>query len=353
MGGGMSISTNPGVSSALGAALLFGIGTPFAKLLLGPVDPWLSAGLLYLGSGLGLALVQVWRQRSKGNTRHLSHAETGWLAGAILTGGVVAPVLLMWGLSRMPASSAALLLNAEGTLTALLAWFVFRESFDRRIAIGMALIVLGSIVLTWSSDASFSSMFPMLAVLGACLGWAIDNNLTRKVALADATFIAMIKGLAAGTVNITLAWLLGATQPPPSILLAAGAIGFLSYGLSLVLFVVALRHLGTARTGAYFSTAPFVGAVVAIPLLGESLSIQFGVAALLMAAGVWLHLTEQHEHWHTHEELEHEHEHIHDDHHQHAHSTPITGAHTHTHRHEALTHSHPHYPDVHHRHDHE
>ncbi len=349
----MSISTNPGVSSALGAALLFGIGTPFAKLLLGPVDPWLSAGLLYLGSGLGLALVQVWRQRSKGNTRHLSHAETGWLAGAILTGGVVAPVLLMWGLSRMPASSAALLLNAEGTLTALLAWFVFRESFDRRIAVGMALIVLGSIVLTWSSDASFSSMFPMLAVLGACLGWAIDNNLTRKVALADATFIAMIKGLAAGTVNITLAWLLGATQPPPSILLAAGAIGFLSYGLSLVLFVVALRHLGTARTGAYFSTAPFVGAVVAIPLLGESLSIQFGVAALLMAAGVWLHLTEQHEHWHTHEELEHEHEHIHDDHHQHAHSTPITGAHTHKHRHEALTHSHPHYPDVHHRHDHE
>jgi drug/metabolite transporter (DMT)-like permease len=349
----MSISTNPGVSSALGAALLFGIGTPFAKLLLGPVDPWLSAGLLYLGSGLGLALVQVWRQRSKGNTRHLSHVETGWLAGAILTGGVVAPVLLMWGLSRMPASSAALLLNAEGTLTALLAWFVFRESFDRRIAIGMALIVLGSIVLTWSSDASFNSMFPMLAVLGACLGWAIDNNLTRKVALADATFIAMIKGLAAGTVNITLAWLLGATQPPPSILLAAGAIGFLSYGLSLVLFVVALRHLGTARTGAYFSIAPFVGAVVAIPLLGESLSIQFGVAALLMAAGVWLHLTEQHEHWHTHEELEHEHEHIHDDHHQHAHSTPITGAHTHKHRHEALTHSHPHYPDVHHRHDHE
>lgn len=349
----MSMWTNPGVSSALVAALLFGIGTPFAKLLLGPVNPWLLAGLLYLGSGLGLALVRVWRQRRKANTRHLSHAETRWLAGAILAGGVVAPVLLMWGLSRMPASSAALLLNAEGTLTALLAWFVFRESFDRRIAIGMVLIVLGSIVLTWSSDASFNSMFPTLAVLGACLGWAIDNNLTRKVALADATLIAMIKGLAAGTVNITMAWLLGATQPPLSILLAAGAIGFLSYGLSLVLFVVALRHLGTARTGAYFSTAPFVGAVLALPLLGESLSIQFGVAALLMAAGVWLHLTEQHEHWHTHEELEHEHEHIHDDHHQHAHSTPITGAHTHKHRHEALTHSHPHYPDVHHRHDHE
>jgi drug/metabolite transporter (DMT)-like permease len=350
MEGGMSISNNPGVLSALTAALLFGLGTPAAKLLLGPVDPWLLAGLLYLGSGLGLALL---RQLRKADPVHLSRSEINWLTGAILAGGVVAPVLLMWGLFRMPASSAALLLNAEGALTALLAWFVFRESFDRRIAIGMALIVLGSVVLTWSNDASFDSALPALAVVGACIGWAIDNNLTRKVALADATFIAMIKGLVAGTANITIAWLLGTALPQPSVLLAAGTIGFFCYGLSLVLFVVALRHLGTARTGAYFSTAPFVGALLAIPLLGESLSIQFGVAALFMALGVWLHLTEQHEHWHTHEELEHEHEHVHDEHHQHAHSEPVTGAHTHRHRHESLAHSHPHYPDEHHRHDHE
>ena len=346
----MSIPYNAGVPSALAAALLFGTGTPVVKLLLGPVNPWLSAGLLYLGSGFGLALLRLIR---KALPVHLSHGETKWLACAILAGGVIAPVLLMWGLSRMPASSAALLLNAEGVLTVLLAWFVFRESFDRRIASGMILIVLGTVVLTWSSDASFESMLPALAIVGACLGWAIDNNLTRKVALADATFIAMIKGLTAGGTNIMIAWLLGITLPQPFVLLAAGTLGFFSYGLSLVLFVVALRHLGTARTGAYFSTAPFLGALLAIPLLGESLSIQFVVAALLMAVGVWLHLTERHEHWHTHEELEHEHEHIHDDHHQHAHSEVVTGAHTHRHRHKPLAHSHPHYPDAHHWHDHE
>jgi drug/metabolite transporter (DMT)-like permease len=353
MGHGMSVLKNPGVLSALVAALLFGIGTPGAKLLLGPVSPWLLAGLLYLGSGLGLALLWSWRQRKEAAPVRLSQAEIKWLTGAIIAGGVIAPVLLMWGLSRMTASTVALLLNAEGVLTALLAWFVFGESFDRRIAFGMALIVLGSIVLTWANDASFNSALPTLAIVGACLGWAIDNNLTRKVALADATFIAMIKGLVAGTANITLAWLLGTTLPQPSVLLAAGTIGFLSYGLSLVLFVVALRHLGTARTGAYFSTAPFVGALLAIPLLGESLSIQFVVAALLMATGVWLHLTERHEHWHIHEELEHEHEHMNDDHHQHARSEPIIGPHTQRHHHKALTHSHPHYPDAHHRHDHE
>lgn len=346
----MIISINPGILNALAAALLFGIGTPIAKLLLGPIDPWLLAGLLYLGSGLGLML---WRLLRKGNPVHFGKSETRWLAWAILAGGVIAPVLLMWGLSRMSASSVALLLNAEGVLTALLAWFVFRENFDRRIAIGMAMIVVGTVVLTWSRDANFDSALPVLAVLGACLGWAIDNNLTRKVALVEATFIAMVKGLAAGTANVVIAWLLGATLPQASVLMAAGTVGFLCYGLSLVLFVVALRHLGTARTGAYFSTAPFVGALLSIPLLGESLSIQFMVAAVFMAVGVWLHLTEQHHHFHTHKIVEHDHEHMHDDHHPHTHSEAVTGAHTHRHRHGPLRHSHSHYPDAHHRHDHE
>lgn len=343
-------SINPGILSALAAAFLFGMGTPVAKLLLGPADPWLLAGLLYLGSGLGLAF---WRLLRRAGRVHFGSGETKWLAGAILAGGIVAPVLLMWGLSRMPASSTALLLNAEGVLTALLAWFVFHENFDRRIAIGMAMIVAGAVVLTGSGDAGFDSVLPPLAVLGACLGWAIDNNLTRKVALADAAFIAMVKGLAAGTTNVAIAWLLGAALPSAAVLMSAGAVGFLSYGLSLVLFVVALRHLGTARTGAYFSTAPFVGALVAIPLLGESLSIQFMVAAAFMAGGVWLHLTERHEHFHRHETVEHEHEHTHDDHHAHAHAEPVTGAHAHRHCHAPLAHSHSHYPDAHHRHHHE
>lgn len=340
---------NPGVLAALGAALLFGAGTPVAKLLLGPVSPWLLAGLLYLGSGVGLALFR-WTRRPQ--VVHLSRSEIAWLVAAIAAGGVAGPVLLMWGLSRMPASAVSLLLNAEGVFTALLAWFVFRENFDRRIALGMAFIVAGAAILPWPGDASLAGALPALAVLAACFFWALDNNLTRKVALADATFIAMTKGLAAGTANVAIAWSFGANFPPPAILLAAGVTGFFSYGVSLVLFVVALRHLGTARTGAYFSTAPFAGALIAIPLLGDAITLTLVIAGLLMGAGVWLHLTERHEHEHIHEYLEHEHKHIHDEHHQHDHAGAVSGSHTHRHRHEPLTHTHPHYPDAHHRHDH-
>ena len=342
---------NRGAGAALAAAVLFGVGTPVAKLLLGETSPWLLAGLLYLGSGMGLLVLRVFRRSA---SSRLSLSGTGWLLGAIVSGGLIAPVLLMWGLATLPASGASLLLNAEGVFTVLIAWFVFRESFDVRIAIGVMLIVAGAIVLSWPAGADTGSALPALSVLGACLAWAIDNNLTRKVALADATLIAMAKGLVAGTVNVVLALAMGAFLPPPATLLAAGAIGFLSYGLSLVLFVIALRYVGTARTGAYFSTAPFIGALLAVALLDEPLTPQLVAAGILMACGVWLHLTERHVHQHKHEALDHEHEHVHDVHHQHAHPHPVAPGtrHTHPHHHDAMTHTHPHFPDAHHRHDH-
>jgi drug/metabolite transporter (DMT)-like permease len=340
-----------GVPAALGAALLFGASTPLAKLLLGQTSPWLLAGLLYLGSGIGLAAVGVLQRAEKAR---LAHGEARWLAGAVLSGGVLAPVLLMWGLSGMPASGAALLLNAEAVFTALIAWFVFRENFDRRIALGMALIVAGAVVLSWPGESGFAAALPALAVIAACLAWGIDNNLTRKVALADARYVAMVKGLAAGVTNTGLALLLGARLPELSVVGAAAMLGFLGYGISLVLFVLALRQLGTARTGAYFSTAPFAGAVVALMLLREPVTPSLGIAAALMAWGVWLHLTERHEHRHAHEPMEHSHEHEHDEHHRHTHAEPVASGvrHTHRHRHDRLRHSHPHYPDSHHRHDH-
>ena len=340
---------NRGVWAALAAALLFGAGTPFAKLLLGPVSPWLLAGLLYLGSGIGLA---VWRVASRAENRRMNIAEAGWLAGAVIAGGMIAPALLMWGLVNMPASGASLLLNAEGVLTALIAWFVFGENFDRRIALGMALIVAGALVLSWPDQMQIGAALPSLAVTGACLFWAIDNNLTRKVALLDASFIAMTKGLVAGAVNTAIALSLGSLFPPVPTALAAAAVGLLSYGVSLMLFVIALRHLGTARTGAYFSTAPFAGALIAIVGMNEPVTNQLLIAGTLMAAGVWLHLTERHEHVHAHEPLEHEHEHAHDEHHRHAHSTPVAAniSHSHAHCHEPMTHNHLHYFDVHHQH---
>ncbi len=342
---------HPGILAALGAALLFGAGTPLAKRLLASVDPWLLAGLLYLGSGLGLSGYRWLRRAPK---LALSSNEWLWLTGAMTAGGVVGPVLLMLGLTRMPATGASLLLNAEGVFTTLLAWFAFRENFDRRIALGMAAIVAGAVVLSWPGDTSFSGVWPALAVLGACLAWGIDNNLTRKVSLTDATWIAALKGLAAGGVNLAMAALLGANWPSLSTVAGALAVGFFAYGVSLVLFVIGLRQLGVARTGAYFSVAPFFGAVLAIPLLHESVGIQAWIAGTLMAIGIWLHLTERHSHPHRHEALEHEHEHTHDEHHRHAHdeSWLPAGRHCHRHRHEPITHTHPHFPDAHHRHGH-
>jgi drug/metabolite transporter (DMT)-like permease len=342
---------NRGVPAALGAALLFGASTPLAKLLLGETSPWLLAGLLYLGSGFGLALISIGR---KGVRVRLAPGEARWLAGAVLSGGVLGPVLLMWGLSGMPASGAALLLNAEAVFTALIAWFVFRENFDRRIALGMALIVAGAAVLSWPGEAGFGAVLPALSVIAACLAWGIDNNLTRKVALADARYVAMVKGLAAGVTNTGLALFLGARLPDLLIVGAAALLGFFGYGISLVLFVHALRHLGTARTGAYFSTAPFAGALVALVLLREPVTSSLLIAGALMACGVWLHLTERHQHLHAHEPMEHTHEHEHDAHHRHTHEMPVAPGvrHTHSHRHDPLSHSHRHYPDSHHRHDH-
>jgi drug/metabolite transporter (DMT)-like permease len=339
-----------GVPAALGAALLFGAGTPLAKLLLGGIDPWLLAGLLYLGSGIGLTF---YRYLIHAPAVNLPRHELPWFAGAIVMGGIVAPVLLMMGLTSMAASGVSLLLNAESVFTALLAWFVFKENFDRHIAFGMLAIIAGALVLSWPSESSTVQFWPMLAVLGACFAWGVDNNLTRKVSLTDATWIASVKGLTSGMVNLMLAFWLGASIPSLSHVVGAMSVGFFAYGVSLTLFVVGLRHLGTARTSAYFSVAPFFGAVLAV-LMGDPVTLPLMVAGMLMVLGVWLHLTERHEHRHEHTAMVHDHEHVHDEHHQHAHHYPVTLdiRHTHEHQHEPLSHEHPHFPDMHHRHRH-
>lgn len=344
---------NTGVQAALLSALLFGAGTPLAKLLLADnVSPILLAGLLYTGSGIGLGLYRLIRR--PGRVR-IARNEIAPLVGAVFFGGLAGPVLLMVGLANMPASGASLLLNAEGVFTAVLAWFVFKENFDRRIALGMIAIVAGAIVLSVPSGANFGSPWPSLAILGACLCWGLDNNLTRKVALNDATWLAAIKGGVAGPVNLILAFALGAQLPGAFNIAAAMLVGLIAYGISLVLFIVGMRHVGTARAGAYYSVAPFFGALLALAL-GEPLTWPVIVAAILMAIGVWLHLTEVHEHEHTHEPITHEHWHVHDEHHQHQHEPGQEVAdgvrHKHVHTHEPITHSHPHYPDAHHRHSH-
>jgi drug/metabolite transporter (DMT)-like permease len=349
---------NRGILFALLAAALFGASTPFAKLLVGQISPLMLAALLYLGSGIGLSAwlaVRAPRKVPGTGTASLSTADLPWLAGAVLTGGVIGPVLLMTGLQALPAATASLLLNMEGVLTAVLAWLVFHESFDRRVFIGMMLIVAAGVLLSWEGGATSGFSWGALSMVAACLCWAIDNNLTRKISAGDAVQIAAIKGGVAGATNLSLALFWFETPLPGTLpVMAAGVLGFVGYGLSLVLFVLALRHLGTARTGAYFSAAPFIGAAISLLLLGERPAPLFWIAAAFMAVGIWLHLTEMHAHLHTHERMSHTHPHRHDMHHRHAHEFEWDGKepHTHPHGHESLTHAHPHFPDIHHRHRH-
>lgn len=346
----MNALRSRGVQAALLSAALFGVGTPVAKLLLGDVSPWLLAGLLYCGSGLGLGLIRLLHRSPR---VRLSPSDRAPLAGAVFFGGLVAPVLLMLGLANVPASGASLLLNAEAVFTAVLAWFVFRENVDRRVAAGMLAIVAGAVVLSVPAGTQLGALAPSLAILGACACWAVDNNLTRKVATADASWLAAVKGGVAGPVNLAIAVALGATVPTVAVIGAAMVLGFVAYGVSLVLFIVAMRHVGTARAGAYYSVAPFFGALVAI-VLGEPLSGPLLIAGALMALGVWLHLSERHDHEHRHEASSHDHWHTHDEHHRHEHAEPVPAGtrHRHAHLHQPLVHSHEHYPDVHHRHAH-
>ena len=343
-----------GIPLALTSAILFGASTPFAKLLLGQVDPWMMAGLLYLGAGLGLAIIHGARAALglPAVEAPLRRADVPWLGLVILAGGISGPLLLMFGLARTDAAGASLLLNLEGLATMGIAWVVFRENVDRRLLLGAFAILLGAALLSWRGAASFQ--WGALLIAGACVCWGIDNNLTRRLSSADPVQIAMIKGLVAGAVNLSLALVNGATMPPPGPLLAAGVVGFLGYGVSLALFVLGLRHLGTARTGAYFSLAPFVGATLAVAMLDEPLSAGLIGAGGLMGFGLWLHLSERHDHEHAHQALEHEHRHRHDAHHQHDHGPGIDAEepHSHWHRHAPMAHRHPHYPDLHHRHRH-
>jgi drug/metabolite transporter (DMT)-like permease len=346
-----------GIASALAAGALFGTSTPLAKRLVADVDPWMLAGLLYLGSGLGLGALRAVQKASPGahqNGTRLQRTDRWWLAAAISAGGIIAPVLMIHGLRLTAASSASLLLNLEGVFSVLLAWFAFRENFGRRVVLGMLAITAAAMLLSVKEGWIWSGVTGPALIAGACFAWALDNNLTRRVALSDVMQIAMLKGLAAGAMNVSIAFALGAALPRASAVFAAAAVGLCGYGVSLVLFVLALRHLGTARTSAYFSIAPFVGALISVAFLKEPLTMQLVLAGALMALGLWLHVSERHEHEHTHEPMRHDHPHAHDEHHQHDHSALglRTEPHSHAHTHEPMRHTHPHYPDAHHRHVH-
>lgn len=354
--GRASVSPRPaavrGAVLGLLAAALFGVSAPLAKLLLGELRPQLLAGLLYVGAGLGLSLYRAARPAT--SEAPLQRSDALPLCGVVLLGGILGPLSMLLGLARLGALTGSLLLNLEAPLTILLAVLLFREHLGRYAAAASLLILVGAALLKLQPGAAQVDGWGVLLLAGACLCWALDNNLTQRLTLRDPVALVRIKALGAGTVNLGIALALGARLPSAAVLLAALSLGCLSYGVSVVLDAYALRLVGAAREAAFFATAPFLGALGAVVLCGERLRLVDGGAMALMALGAALLVRERHAHPHAHEELSHEHVHVHDEHHQHPHSSadPPGEPHSHAHRHAPLVHDHPHTPDLHHRHGH-
>jgi drug/metabolite transporter (DMT)-like permease len=341
-----------GVLIGLAAALSFGVAAPFAKLLLEEARPQLLAGLLYLGAFIVFGAVAPFRRHS--SEARLRRADAPRLLGLVLAGGVLAPVLLLIGLERVSGSTGSLLLNLEGPFTVVIGLAMFREQLGRRATLGAAAVFTAGLLLALGGPSGSADAVGALCIAGACLLWGLDNNLTQSLTLRDPFSIVTVKAGTASIVNLALALALGSSSPSFLVIVGALGLGALSYGVSIVLDTYALRLLGAAREAAVFATAPFVGAIVAIPVLSEMLSLTDVVAGVVMAAGIALMLAEKHAHEHAHASVEHEHAHVHDEHHQHDHDPGVvnTEPHSHVHRHKRLVHAHPHVSDLHHRHPH-
>ncbi len=338
---------------ALSAAMLFAVSVPAGKLLLAHLKPLELSALCYLGSGLGLL---AWRlisgARGLAAEAPLDRRDIPYTAGFVLAGGVLAPLLLFSGLSLTSSSSASILLNFELVFTSLIAVVIFKEHGGGRFWLAAGLITAGALALSWEGGG-FSFGFGAALVLASSFMWGLDNNLTARVSIKNPVTLAAIKGLAGGLINGGLALYAYGSLPPLGWAAAALLLGFASYGISLVLFILAMRGLGASRAGAFFGSYPFMGAALSVVFLGEPLTARLLWASALMLGAFLLLALERHGHAHRHEPLEHDHSHGHDDgHHGHGHGGGAAAAHSHAHSHEPLEHEHAHLPDAHHRHGH-
>ena len=339
---------------AILSAVLFGVSPVLCKLVIGDMSPALLAGLLYLGSGIGLQILLLFQgKNSVEELRKLSCKNRLALFGSVISGGIVAPLFLAYGIKFGTASEVSILLNFETVATTLIAWLVFKEQVGIGVWGGKAFILLGSFMVILTSEGAFAFSIAGLLIILACFFWGIDNNLTRDIEEMPATVLASIKGLFAGSFNIVLASIFFTGTATSTQVIGSLLVGAISYGISLVCFIEALRRIGSARTSTYFAIGPFIGTFLAVLVFGERPPMIFWFAALCMLAGILFLYREMHSHLHTHTMLSHSHSHIHDEHHQHEH-TDISAAepHEHYHIHKPIIHSHVHWPDIHHRHQH-
>jgi drug/metabolite transporter (DMT)-like permease len=336
---------------ALLAALLFGASTPASKVLLGEFTPFQLAGFLYLGAALGTAPA-AWRSRRKGRSSRLDATSLWRLAGAVFFGGVLGPVLVLLALRAATSASIALLLNLEIAATAVLGVLFFREHLGRLGWIGIVTGLGAGVLLSYAGG--MPGIWAGILVAVACTAWGLDNHLTALIDGLTPAEATAWKGLVAGATNLAIGLILDPLGGDRVHVLFALGLGALSYGASIVLYVLAAQHLGATRAQVAFSSAPFIGAALSFAFLGEPVLWRHVAATALLFSGIALLLLDRHEHEHTHESLEHVHSHRHDDgHHDHVHAgLPPSTRHTHAHRHGKLTHVHRHLPDLHHRHLH-
>lgn len=339
---------------AIMAAVLFGASAPIAKLLLGEVEPISMASFLYLGSGFGLLIYRLIFKQT-GIEAKIVKTDIKWLLGAIFAGGVAAPIVLMFSLKNAPASTASLLLNFESVATTLIAALIFKEAIGKRIWTAILIITGASILLSFDFKDEWGFSIGALGVVLACTLWGVDNNFTRNISAKDPIITVMIKGIVAGGVSLILVFVANNILPNIIQILEIMVLGFFSYGLSVVLFILAMRDLGASRTSAFFSSAPFIGVLLSFGIFHELPNYMFYIAVPIMIIGVVLILLEEHAHIHLHEVMEHEHRHRHDDeHHNHKHNEGESVIeHSHLHMHKQTEHSHKHTPDIHHRHKHQ
>ncbi|HWQ63717.1 MAG TPA: DMT family transporter [Methanospirillum sp.] len=350
----MQRSDHPALIGAITAALLFGIVVPVSKILLVGTGPITLAALLYMGAGTGLLLLKIIRPQQTQQEAPVTRRDIPFLVVIVIVGSVIGPILLMTGLTMVPAGTASLLLNAELVMTGIIATLFFSEPLGRRVVLAMTAVVIGGLILSVDPTGTFGISAGAVLILGACICWGIDNNVTRSLSGKDPASVVIIKGMCAGIVGLVLATLIGESLPSIHVILYILITGFFGYGLSLVLFIRSLRTLGAIRTGSLFALAPFIGAGISWVFLGEAPGYQVFVSFLFMAIGVYLIATEDHHHLHSHIRVSHDHRHRHDDgHHTHSHLESDPSEHAHLHQHDLVTHDHQHTPDLHHYHDHE
>lgn len=351
-------STPPGrrllpAGLALLSAMLFGLATPASKLLLGDLNPFLLAGLLYLGAAVGVTPLILREKAGRLVRRGIGGRQYLYIGGAVICGGLLGPVLLLAGLQAAHASSVAIWLNMELVATAVLGALLFHDHLDRNGWLGVILALGAGLIMTASEGRG--GLPAALLVTSACFCWGFDNHFTALIDCLTPSRITLLKGIFAGSVNIAIGLSLSGRLPATELAAKALALGAFSYGASIVLYVISAQQLGATRSQIIFSSSPLFGVGLAALLLQEQLHLFHLAAICCLAGAIYFSSRVKHRHDHSHNERTHTHLHTHDDgHHDHQHEGPaISGPHAHTHRHLPVNHSHPHYPDLHHRHDHD